>query len=909
LSSPSPFVVSASLSRSASTESVPELCVHQLIEQTVRRVPQATAVICGSKSLTYGELDGRSSQLAQLLRGKGVRPEMLVGLCVERSVEMVVGLLGILKAGGAYVPLDPAYPLARIQYILEDARAKVLVTQDSLREMLSETAPELVMVDAEQPSGTVGAEAPVSTTPSNLAYVIYTSGSTGRPKGVQIEHRNLMNLLLSVQKEPGFTERDVLAAVTTVSFDTAGVDMYLPLLAGARLVIANRESTLDGRKLAQLLNDSGATVMQATPATWRLLIESGWSGKRDLRIFSTGEALSAELATELTMRGDSVWNLYGPTETTIWSSLYQLQGNEERSIPIGHPVANTTLHILGPNRKPVVAGEQGELYISGNGVARGYLNRPELNAQKFVPDPFADRAEARMYRTGDLARIRSDGNVKYLGRIDHQVKIRGFRIELGEIEAVLEQHRNVKQAVVVAREDRPGDKFLAAYVVFAAGSKPPVSDLRKHLLQKLPDYMVPLAFVELQSFPMTPNAKVDRKALPAPEAADFHGGEEYVAPRNEVERKLVAMWEEVLGISPIGVRTSFFDLGGRSILAARLFMQISREFGEDVPLAALFKSPTIEQLANKLREEKADFKFHTVVEIHPSGSRLPFFCVHGGTGGTLFLHRLARAMGDDQPFYAFQPQGVDGGRIERTTIEAMAVHYISEMRKLQPQGPYFVGGYCFGGNVAFEMTQQLRQQGFSIGPVAMFSAPLRFNRPAGERKYAPERTQQIAKPLTKRTLAEKLKGAMRWRAERLFYRSRTMMHKIGCRALNAVGVPVPQKWRELYIVRSLTAAEKKYSPRFFDGKLVIFRGGGLYDHDPGMGWSKLASEVEDCVIGSAAEQRTRRDILNEPLVQKVAAELRRLIDETSIEAQKPRPAAAESGPRVQAEAERPKDAA
>jgi thioesterase domain-containing protein len=460
----------------------------------------------------------------------------------------------------------------------------------------------------------------------------------------------------------------------------------------------------------------------------------------------------------------------------------------------------------------------------------------------------------------------------------------------------------------VAREVRPGDKFLAAYFVSGTSKKPRVSDLREHLAQKLPDYMVPAAFIELQSFPTTPNAKVDRKALPAPQAADFSNGE-YIAPRNEVEQKLVAMWEKILGISPVGVRTSFFDLGGRSILAARLFMQISRDFGKDVPLAALFEAPTIEQLAKRLRDDKADFKFQTVVEIHPSGSRSPFFCVHGGTGGTLFLHRLARSMGPDQPFYAFQPQGVDGGRIDRTTIEAMASHYIVEMKKIHPEGPYFIGGYCFGGNVAFEMAKQLQQQGSYAGLVAMFSAPLRFNRPQGERPYALERLSQAPKSHVRKTKLEKIKGAVRWRAEKLFYRSRTALHRIGCRAVNAVGVPVPQKWRELYIVRSLTAAEKNYQPRFLDGKLVIFRGGGLYDHDPGMGWSKLASEIEDCVIGTAAEQRTRRDILNEPLVEKVAAQLMRSIDETCIKAEKRRTVTAETPMRVQSEPERPKDAA
>jgi len=349
------------------------------------------------------------------------------------------------------------------------------------------------------------------------------------------------------------------------------------------------------------------------------------------------------------------------------------------------------------------------------------------------------------------------------------------------------------------------------------------------------------------------------------------------------------MWEDVLGISPIGVRTSFFDLGGRSILAARLFMQISREFGEDVPLAALFDAPTIEQLANRLQRGDSDFKFHTIVEINASGSRSPFFCVHGGTGGTLFLHRLARAMGSDQPFYAFQPQGVDGDPITRTTIQAMASHYIAEMRKIQPQGPYFIGGYCFGGSVAFEMAQQLQRQGAEAAVVAMFSAQLRFNRPAGERPFAPERLPQHEKATQqKKSLPERIKGAVRWRARNLSYISRTIVHKAAWRVMNAAGIPVPQKWRELYIVHSLTAAEKSYVPQFFDGKIVIFHGGGLYDHDPGMGWSKLAKEIEDCVIGTAAEQKTRRDILNEPLVEQVAAQLKKLMDEGRLQVEKPR---------------------
>ena len=890
MASPSSDPAFPSFSKVRPSNVATQSCVHELIEAVARRSPSAVAVLCGEESLTYGELEARSNDLAQVLRAKGIGPEALVGLCVERSIDMVVGLLGILKAGGAYVPLDPSYPLERIRYILEDARVRILVTQENVRARLPDPGIEVQLLDSRSPLPSVVPLKGTPPGPRNLAYVIYTSGSTGRPKGVQIEHRNLVNFLLSMQQEPGLGPQDVLLAVTTLSFDIAGLEIYLPLIAGARVVIASREAAQDGRKLAALLNHAGATVMQATPATWRLLIESGWEGKRDLRVLCGGEALSAELARELVKRAGSVWNLYGPTETTIWSSLYRVRGNEERSVPIGRPIANTSLYVLSERREPLPAGQEGELYIGGAGVARGYFERPELTAEKFVPDPFSPDGDLRLYRTGDLARCRPHGEVEFLGRLDHQVKVRGFRIELGEIEAVLEQHSGVKQAVVVAREDQPGNKFLAAYVVLAPEERPAISDLRKYLEQHLPEYMVPAAFVELPAFPMTPNGKVDRKVLPAPTAADFTGAGTYVAARDKTERRLVSLWESVLGIRPIGVNTSFFDLGGRSVLAARLFMKISREFGEDIPLSALFESPTIEQLANRLRKRAKDFSYRTVVEIQTAVSRPPFFCVHGGTGGTLFLHRLARAMGPDQPFYAFQPEGVDGRRIGRTSIEAMAGHYLDEMRKVQPSGPYFIGGYCFGGIVAFEMAQQLWKQGISANLVAMFSAPLRFNRPPGERPFIAERTPKPASSPGRRTFLGRIQGAVRWRAENMLYAGWGMVHKHGCRWMVAAGIPVPQKWRELYIARALLQAEKRYSPQFLDGRLVIFRGAGIYDHDPGMGWSKLARQVEDHVIGAPSQQKTRRDIMNEPLVETVAVLLKGYMDA----ALKREPAAARS---------------
>ena len=652
----------------------PDACLHRLLEAQARRTPQATAVEFCGRSLTYEELDSRANQLAHLLQQHGVRRETLVGLCVERSIEMLVALLGILKAGGAYVPLDPAYPRDRIQHVLEDAHIELLITQADLLSQMPSTAAKTICLDPEWKAlaGQSGDPVAAEVGAENLAYVIYTSGSTGKPKGVQLEHRSLVNFLCSMQREPGFTQDDILVAVTTLSFDIAGLEMFLPLLSGGRVVIAPREATYDGRLLAELIDKSKATVMQATPATWRLLFESGWRGNRQLKILVGGEALPAELAQELVTRCGPVWNMYGPTETTIWSSVYRVQGDEGRILPIGRPIANTTFYILDGERQPVAVGAEGELYIGGDGLARGYFERPELTAEKFVVDPFRGRPQARMYRTGDLARFREDGNVEYLGRLDHQVKIRGFRIELGEIEAVLDQHADVLRSVVVAREEQSGDKRLVAYVVCNTESTVSSAELREHARKQLPDYMIPAAIVQLATLPLTPNGKVDRKALPAPKATDFAADVNYVAPRNPVEAKLAGLWEETLGIHPIGVETSFFDLGGRSLLAAQLFTRISRAFGRDLPLATLFRAPTIEKLAAELRDASGTSGYSSLVTIQPLGSMPPFFCVHGGAGSTLFLHRLSREMGPDQPFYGLEPEGLDGRRVRRTTVEQMA---------------------------------------------------------------------------------------------------------------------------------------------------------------------------------------------------------------------------------------------
>ncbi|MEA2603268.1 MAG: hypothetical protein QOF89_4260 [Acidobacteriota bacterium] len=598
----------------------PELCVHQLFEAQAARSPGSIALVFDGdgESLTYGELDARANRLARRLRAAGVGPGALVGLCLERSPEMVVALLAVLKAGGAYVPLDPTYPPDRLAFVLEDSGARVLLTQPELRYVLSGEG--LAVIEIEPGDGASagddgGAEnlEPLAG-PEDLAYVIYTSGSTGRPKGVEVRHAGVVNFLTSMARCPGLVADDALLAVTTISFDIAALELYLPLAVGARIVLASRDTAADGGRLAALLAASGASVMQATPATWRLLLAAGWPGSPRLKVLCGGEALPLDLAGELLPRVGSLWNVYGPTETTIWSTvepvsaaLAALAGvGPGGSVSIGRPLANTAVHLLDRLLEPVPVGVAGELYIGGVGVARGYLGRPELTAERFVPDPFSASPGARLYRTGDLARHLPDGRVTYLGRTDFQVKVRGFRIELGEIEAALSRHPAVAQAVVAVREDTPGNPQLAAYYVSAEGRAASVGNLRAALREELPDYMIPALFVTLPALPLTPNGKVDRKALPAPEGGRPDLGREYAAPEGEVQERLAAIWAEVLRVDRVGARDNFFELGGHSLMATQVLSRVQGTFGVELALRVLFDSPTVAGLAEAIVQKSLE---------------------------------------------------------------------------------------------------------------------------------------------------------------------------------------------------------------------------------------------------------------------------------------------------------------
>jgi amino acid adenylation domain-containing protein len=581
-----------------------EQCVHELFEEQVQRTPEAVAVIFEGAQLTYQELNQQANQLAHYLQQQGVGSETLVGLCVERTLEMVIGLLGILKAGGAYVPLDPTYPAERLAFMLEDAQVSMLVTQRSVLTQILHPGTRTICLDTnERELASQSTENLAKTATSNmLAYVIYTSGSTGRPKGVQIPHRAVVNFLLSMRRQPGLKAEDTLLSVTTLSFDIAALEIFLPLITGARLVIASQEVVTSGTALAETVARTGTTVMQATPVTWRILLASGWQGDKGLKVLCGGEALPLDLAHQLLSKVASLYNMYGPTETTVWSSVYEIKPHHSL-ISIGRPIANTQIYLLDEHLQLVPVGAPGELYIGGDGLARGYLHRPELTEERFVHHPFSTQPEARIYRTGDLARYRTDGTIELIGRIDHQVKIRGFRIELGEIEAILRHHPQVREAAVMAQEDTPG-KRLVAYLVAVQESLslPKASELRHFLATKLPEYMLPSAFVFLEAFPLTSNGKLDRHALTALPLEQTEQNENYAAPGTSVEEILAQVWTQVLGLKQVGIYDNFFDLGGHSLLATRIIARLNSTLGIKLSFSNLFKSPTIAELATVIEE-------------------------------------------------------------------------------------------------------------------------------------------------------------------------------------------------------------------------------------------------------------------------------------------------------------------
>ncbi|EDW1774770.1 amino acid adenylation domain-containing protein, partial [Salmonella enterica subsp. diarizonae] len=542
--------------------------LHHLFERNAQENPQRLALVFRQQSYTYGELNRRANRLANHLIHSGIGPDDRVALLLERTPAMLVALLGVLKAGAAYVPLDTGYPEERVEYMLRHCQPKLLLGGEDDVAPYGSTGIPCLVLDDEGHSPLVSGVSDcdpepvlVGLTPENLAYIIYTSGSTGRPKGVMLPHGAVINFLYAMRDRLGFTANDGMLAVTTPSFDIAVLELYLPLITGGRIVLTSRKEMRDGAALARLVAHRDVTFMQATPSTWRMMLEAGWQGSPQLTALCGGEALDRELCNRLVCATRRFWNMYGPTETTVWSTCQRIE-DVDTPISIGTPVAETTVRILNGQGLLQPVGVAGELYIGGAGLARGYLWQPELTAERFIPDRYSEEPGMRLYRTGDLARWRRDGTIEYLGRNDHQVKLRGFRIELGEIEACLQAHPAVRECIVMVREDRTGEKRLVAYIVANADlGTSPVAVLRAHASQTLPEFMVPTAIVTLPAFPLTPNGKVDRNAMPEPDLTSL-ATREYAAPKGHVEMALAEIWQQLLGVSRVGRTDHFFELGG-----------------------------------------------------------------------------------------------------------------------------------------------------------------------------------------------------------------------------------------------------------------------------------------------------------------------------------------------------------
>jgi amino acid adenylation domain-containing protein len=690
-----------------------------LVEAQVERSPDAIAVIYGDTAISYRELNARANQLARELVKHGVHEGSIAGLCVERSIDMMIALLAVIKSGGSYLPLDPAYPPARLGYMMADSEMDVLITQRSLLPSVSAFCGPAIQLDADDWKTNSRANLGVAVSGESLAYIIYTSGSTGRPKGVRIPRRALMNVLWSTQQKLQLSTADRWLAIITISFDMAAPEIWLPWIVGATTVVGGRDVAADGDQLRELIAKHDITVLHATPATWSILFLSGWQGKRDLTAMTGGEQLSQQLAARLIESVGPVWNFYGPTETTVWCTAFRVE-DPEQPVLIGRPAGNTRCYILDQQHEPQPTGIIGELYVAGDGVAQGYQNNPELTRERFIRDPFDSTGDGRMYRTGDLARYHADGNIECLGRADDQVKLRGFRIELGEIADALRQHSHIRQAEVILREDIPGDRRLVAYVV-PGGEMVSTAELREYLKQSLPEYMIPSAYVSLASLPLTPSGKIDRRALPAPHVGVYLQRDRR-RPSNAVQDELVRLWQELLNVQFVGITDDFFELGGHSLLAAEMMQRVAAMFGGKPPLSVLFEEPTIQHLARAVTSDVGFLEPRAVCVQHGVTGRTPLFLFHGDyMGGGLYCRKLAGYLDPEQPVYVLAPHQPGGPE----TIAEMAADMLPHIREIWPHGPYLLAGYCNGGLVAVEVALQLQSVGEAVDLLAVIEVGVR----------------------------------------------------------------------------------------------------------------------------------------------------------------------------------------
>lgn len=863
-------------------------CFNEILELRVKTTPDAISLICEGKKLTYKELNHKVNQLANYLKKQGVVAEVRVGIYAERSLDIVIGILGILKAGGAYIPLDPAYPQERISLMLEDTQAPLLLTQNHLKNRLPQTNIPIICLDTDwEIISQENKENPqTKLTPDNLAYIIYTSGSTGKPKGVELTHSNIWYYLEGLSKVLPITENDTYIHSASFSFSSSIRHLMFPLYRGAKVVIATREQTKNPLKLFQLIVEEGATALDGVPSIWNYgiqALESLDAEKQNIMrnsqlriIVFSGSLMPCKLLKKVRAQFDrqpQMFNVYGQSET-IGNCAYPIPPDFDREqgyVPVGPPYPHSQAYIVDENMQQVVIGDTGELCISGANLARGYLNRPEANTEKFIINPFKPGTSERLFRTGDVARQLPElpGIIQVLGRTDFQVKIRGMRVEIGEIESTLEEHSFVKEAVVSAKEDRDGEIKLVAYLVPQSSvhfddQTSLYSELRNYLSEKLPDYMIPNIFMVLSAMPLTPNGKLDRLALPEV-TPELNRNQNFVAPRDSLETELVGIWQRALEVPSIGIQDNFFELGGHSLRAVKLFTEVEQKYGKNLPISILFQAPTIEKLAEIIRHTEIENTWSQLVTIQEKGSKPPLFLNAGILGNVMNFKYLTYYLGEDQPVYGIQALGLDGKEPPLSSFAEMAARNIKIIKTVQPQGPYFLGGFSFGGLIAFEMSQQLLKAGEKVAFLGLFDTRTPF---------AYQRIKELPS-----TFKEKLifhwENFSKQKTNYLFDKLKT---RFGIKSKNQTPLensPSDRRQIRNKVRDAHKSAKTKYTVLPYPGKIHLFRAlEQRHSHnlilDPLLGWGKIPEAGLDIYDVPG----THKSILLEPNVSVLAANVK-----------------------------------
>jgi amino acid adenylation domain-containing protein len=875
----------------------------QLFEAQVRKTPDKVAVIYDNQSLTYRQLNARANGLARYLQTAGVKPEDVVALLCRRSIDLLTGIIATMKAGAAYLPLDPSDPSARHTQLLSQSRSIIGLASGEFVAGLTLTVKNLPhaerpMVGRLDTAHRLSEEnLPLLGSPKNLAYVIYTSGSTGTPRGVMIEQAGMINHIYAKIHDTQLTPADTLAQTASQCFDSSVWQFLGPLLFGGRVHIFNETEASDPVALLNCLEESEVSILSTVPSMLRAMLETiegttdgHWKLSKLKCLLEMGEALPADLCR----RWMSLYpqqrliNAYGLTECSDDLTHYvieEIPEEDEVRVPIGTPLANARFYVFDRDLEPVPVGVTGDLYVGGIVVGRGYINDPERTAEQFIPDPYSVEP-SRLYKSGDLARYLPDGKLDYLGRLDHQVKIRGFRIEFGEIEMALRQHPAIKESIVIAWDDDAGEKQLVGYVTLRKEYDANVDEIRASVRELLPAYMVPLAIVQLESVPLNSNGKIDRKALPRPDLFRRNAEQAYIAPRNSWELQLAEIWRELLGVERVGVTQNFFDLGGHSLLAVRLLAQIRKRLGYELPLASLIEAGTVEHLAAMMMGEGAGTKTSPLVPIQPAGLKQPFFCVHPGSGNVLCYLPLAQEMGDERPFYGLQDVNTlkshelqDDSDFE-IPLEQMATRYIEELISVQPEGPYLLGGWSFGGFVAFEMAQQLRKRGSEVALLAILDTG-----PIFENLGQADDADLLAILCGESGLAIKAQDLRPFNLnEQLSYVSAQL------KAAQLVPADVPISWinRSVNIFKARIRVMMNYKFKTYMGHITLFRAAELdpsvaqdaaFLKDPTMGWGALSTQS----VTIHTIPGTHASIGREPHVKVLAAQLNVCLEQSVCE--------------------------